>query len=199
MKKIQFGSGINKLQGWINTDLHSVDVRKKLNYSNNEFDFIFHEHLIEHLDEVDGFNFLKECFRILKPNGVMRVSCPSIDGFIYVYENWKNINPEFKKNFRNKTSFINHITYGESINYIGKMFHPEYKGIKHYSNNSSWHKYLYDKDDFFEKLNFIGFKKIIFLKKHESSIPELKNLERRVGGIFSTFPAEMDLTLEAIK
>lgn len=199
MKKIQFGSGKNIIPGWDNTDLPLTDIRQPLIYENNSVDFIFHEHVIEHLDEVDGYNFMKECFRILKHGSVMRISCPSIDGFIWVYQNWETISSGFKKEFENKTSFINHVTYGESINYTGKMFLSENRGIKTYNNNLAWHRYLYDKDDFNEKLKKIGFKEIRFVKKHESSIKELQNIERRVGGIFSNFPPELDITLEAIK
>lgn len=199
MKKIQFGSGKNILPGWENTDLPRVDIRKPLTYDTNSVDLVFHEHVIEHLDEVDGFNFMAECYRILNPGGIMRVSCPSLDGFIWVYQNWESINSEFKKEFRNKTSFMNHVTYGESIGYNGRMFLPENRGIKTYNNTAAWHRYLYDKDDFTEKLKKIGFKEVRFVKKHESTVNELQNLERRVGGIFSTFPNEMDITLEAIK
>lgn len=199
MKKVQFGSGTNILVGWENTDLPGTDVRKPLKYVDNSIDFIFHEHVIEHLDEVDGYIFMQECFRILKPGGVMRLSCPSIDGFIWVYQNWERINFNFKKDFKNKTSFINHVTYGEAINFSGKMFLPDYKTVKDYSNNSMWHRYLYDKEDFIEKLQKIGFKDIKFVKKHESSYIELLNLERRVGGIFSTFPEQLDITLEVLK
>ena len=102
MKKIQFGSGKNILYDWENTDLPKTDVIKTLAYDNNSVDLIFHEHVIEHLDEVDGYNFMGECYRILKPGGIMRVSCPCIDGLIWVYQNWNDINPEFKKEFKNK-------------------------------------------------------------------------------------------------
>ena len=79
------------------------------------------------------------------------------------------------------------------------MFLPNNRGIKTYTNGSNWHRYLYDKDDFTEKLKLIGFKSIRVVNKHESSVKELQNLERRVGGIFSAFPKEADITLEAIK
>lgn len=60
MRKIQFGCGRHSLNGWENTDLPAVDIRKNLEYGDNTVDFIFHEHVIEHLDEVDGYNFLVE-------------------------------------------------------------------------------------------------------------------------------------------
>lgn len=199
MRKIQFGCGNNKLEGWENTDLPHTDVRKKLNYQDGSVDFIFHEHMIEHLDEVDGYKFMKECFRILKKDGVMRIGCPSIDGFISVYENWDSVPKAFKKRHVNKTRFINDVTLGETVNYEGKKFSYNGRVVKQ-KNSPAWHKFLYDKDDFTEKLTRIGFSEIIFTEKHESEHVELQKLERRHGhGIFLYFPPELDIILEAKK
>ena len=199
MRKIQFGSGNNMLDGWENTDLPRTDVRNRLRYEDNSVDFIFHEHMIEHLDEVDGYNFLKECYRILKFGGVMRVCCPSIDGFIYVYDNWDKVPGDFKKRHVNKTRFINDVTLGESVNYVGKKF--AYDGsVVSQKNSSKWHKYIYDKDDFINKLTKIGFSTVVFTEKHISDHVELRRLERRYGhGIFLYFPPELDIVLEAKK
>ena len=199
MIKIQFGSGNNMLDGWENTDLPRTDVRKKLKYPDGSVDFIFHEHMIEHLDEVDGYNFMKECFRILKDGGVMRICCPSIDGFIHVYENWDEVPEDFKKRHVNKTRFINDLTLGEAVNYEGKKFSFD-GGIVKQKNSPAWHKYLYDKEDFKDKLTRIGFSEIVFTQKHVSGHEELRKLERRYGhGIFLYFPPEMDIVLEATK
>jgi len=198
MKKLHFGCGQNILSGWDNLDLPGCDTRKPLTYSNNSIDFIFTEHMIEHLDEIDGFNFMSECFRILKPGGVLRISCPSIDGVIDVYQNWKNIDSEFTKTFRNRTHFINHVCYGESIHYNARMFTIDNK-IHQYNNGAEWHRFLYDKEDFLEKLTNIGFTNISFVNKHESEYKDLQNLERRVNGYFKHFPQHLDITLEATK
>lgn len=122
MKKIQFGSGGNLLENWNNLDLPEHDIREQLKFDTDSIDFIFHEHVIEHINEVDGYNFLKECYRILKPSGVMRISCPSIDGFMNVYNNWDSLDPLFKKRYGNKTRFINIVTLGECMNFEGDYF-----------------------------------------------------------------------------
>lgn len=197
MIKIQFGSGNNMLDGWDNTDLPRTDVRKRLRYKDDSVDFIFHEHMIEHLDEVDGYNFMEECFRILKEDGVMRICCPSIDGFISVYENWDEVPEDFKKRHVNKTRFINDVTLGETVNYTGKKFSHDGRVVPQ-KNSHRWHKYLYDKEDFVSKLTKIGFSEITFTEKHKSDYVELQNLERRYGhGIFLYFPPELDIVLEA--
>jgi len=198
MKKVQFGSGLNILEGWENTDFPKVDVTKPLPYQNSSVDRIFHEHMLEHIDEVDGFKFLKECYRILKPGGVMRIVVPSIDGIIYAYQNWDSLSTELKNKYRNRTHWINSVTYGEAVGYSGKMFTNNWS-IKGFKNGSEWHRYLYDSEDLSNKLLMIGFSKTRFVKKHQSEDIHLRKLERRYGGKFAFRCDKVDINLEAIK
>jgi predicted SAM-dependent methyltransferase len=76
--KIQFGSGSNILNGWINTDIGDVDITKVLPYEENSVDLIFIEHCLEHVTTPDAVRFFMESYRILKSNGVIRVAVPSV-------------------------------------------------------------------------------------------------------------------------
>lgn len=78
MLKVEFGSGAHKLDGWINHD-KEVDISKPLPYENNSVDYILAEHVLEHVYPVEGYSFLKECYRVLKPMGVVRILVPAID------------------------------------------------------------------------------------------------------------------------
>jgi predicted SAM-dependent methyltransferase len=51
----------------------------RLNFDDNTFDFIFSEHFFEHLFMNEAFELLKECYRILKPHGVLRIVVPDAD------------------------------------------------------------------------------------------------------------------------
>lgn len=75
--KLQFGSGDNLLSDWDNRDIET-DIRKALPFPIASADFILAEHVIEHVEFREGLGFLQECFRILKPNGVLRLSFPDI-------------------------------------------------------------------------------------------------------------------------
>ncbi|HTY61239.1 MAG TPA: methyltransferase domain-containing protein [Acidobacteriota bacterium] len=84
-RKLHLGCGKNLLQGWLNTDLKYrknrisfLDASKTFPFQNETIDFIFCEHLIEHLSFVQAKNLLGECRRILKANGTIRISMPSI-------------------------------------------------------------------------------------------------------------------------
>lgn len=52
------------------------DLSKGIPFDVNEIDGIFASHFLEHLTPQEGVAFLKECMRVLRPGGVLRVSVP---------------------------------------------------------------------------------------------------------------------------
>lgn len=76
--KINFGCGQNKLPGWNNHDAE-VDISKRLPYDDGVADMILCEHCVEHVEQYQAIEFFKECRRILKNGGVLRVVVPSIE------------------------------------------------------------------------------------------------------------------------
>lgn len=77
--KIQFGSGSNRLDGWVNTDFPEVDITKPLPYADNSVDEILIEHCLEHIDCAQGFGFMKEARRILASGGILRICVPTLN------------------------------------------------------------------------------------------------------------------------
>lgn len=78
MTKIQFGHGGHILEGWLNLEQHQTDITKPLAFKNDSVDFILIEHVLEHVTPQQGYKFLLEAHRILKPNAVIRVIVPDI-------------------------------------------------------------------------------------------------------------------------
>lgn len=76
--------------GWINLDIHDLgqfaqnhgytfmrhDVRNGLPFNTTEVDLIHLSHFLEHLSYDDGLKFLRECRRVIKPDGAMRIAVP---------------------------------------------------------------------------------------------------------------------------
>jgi SAM-dependent methyltransferase len=93
MVKINFGCGWEqKLPGWINVDLNvkafpdvRADLSKDLPFSSACADFIFTESFLEELDLAQGKRFLRECRRILKPTGVVRLLTADLEKFARTY------------------------------------------------------------------------------------------------------------------
>jgi predicted SAM-dependent methyltransferase len=86
---LEIGAGPNEKPGWLASDLTAqlqarripLDATKSFPLENATFDYVFSEHMIEHVPYEGGHNMLKESFRILKPGGIVRIVTPSL-GFI---------------------------------------------------------------------------------------------------------------------
>lgn len=76
--RINFGCGTNILAGWNNFDAE-LDISRPLPFLDASADFIFAEHVIEHIPQRAAFSFFLECHRVLKPSGVVRIAVPAAD------------------------------------------------------------------------------------------------------------------------
>jgi predicted SAM-dependent methyltransferase len=94
VRKLQLGAGEHPREGWLNTDLHGygrgdelvyLDVRKRFPLPDAAFDFIYSEHMLEHLSYAEGQRCLRECFRVLKPGGRIRIATPSLERLAALY------------------------------------------------------------------------------------------------------------------
>ena len=100
--KLQIGCCKNVLKGWLNTDislrcLHGIylDAGKRFPFPDSSFNYVYSEHLFEHLNYQQGINMLKESYRILKPDGVIRIATPDFQFLLRLYE--EPDNPIHKK------------------------------------------------------------------------------------------------------
>ena len=84
-KKLHLGCGQNAIPGWLNTDYYPrrqdilhLDATKPFPLPAESFDYVFSEHMIEHITYHDGLTMLKESRRVLKPGGRIRISTPDL-------------------------------------------------------------------------------------------------------------------------
>jgi len=89
IRKLQLGAGPYCLEGWLNTDLSPIRKRsiylnatKRFPLENDTFDYVFSEHLIEHMTYLKGMEMLRECYRVLRPGGTIRIATPDLDMLI---------------------------------------------------------------------------------------------------------------------
>jgi predicted SAM-dependent methyltransferase len=93
---LNIGSWQNMFHGWDNVDIqdlsvfarhhgfafHQMDVRQGLPITPNSVKLIVSHHLIEHLNREEGLKFLKDCFNIMAPGAVIRLSAPDAEKII---------------------------------------------------------------------------------------------------------------------
>jgi SAM-dependent methyltransferase len=83
---VNLGGGSNLRDEWLTADMDPradvfVNCCRPLPFADGSLDCIMLEEVIEHLDYQDGLRLLRECRRILKPDGVLRVSTPDFAWF----------------------------------------------------------------------------------------------------------------------
>lgn len=167
---IQLGSGGNILANWYNTDARveawwhpdtaELDATQPFAIPDSTFDRVYSEHMIEHLDYWSGQNMLQESYRILKPNGRIRITCPDIEFLIRLYQTPNEL----------ESSYIKDQT-PEEYPYPDRIF---------VFNNyvRAWgHKFIYNRETLERSLLAAGFTNITEHRIAESQDPLFQNLE----------------------
>ena len=92
MKYLNLGCGQRFHPEWVNVDFASsnknVIAHNLLNgipFNPNEFDVVYHSHTLEHFSKEDGKKFMSECYRVLKPTGIIRVAVPDLEQIVKNY------------------------------------------------------------------------------------------------------------------
>lgn len=67
-------------------DLKFYNLTKSIPLTDNYADVIYHSHFLEHLTKTNAQCFLKDCFRSLKPGGLLRISVPDLDYAMKMYQ-----------------------------------------------------------------------------------------------------------------
>lgn len=170
VRKIHLGCGGRIFSGWLNTDVNIyadcyLDLKNKLPFPDQSVDFIYSEHVLEHLEYLEAKNLLKECYRVLKPNGVIRTALPDLDFFI------QGLKDEGNKKYQD---FIRQkrLTYEKLAN-LPANINTMLNFIFFYCG----HKYVYQDKTFIALLASLGFKNIKKAAVGQSDFFELNNLE----------------------
>lgn len=195
-RKLHLGAGNHELDDWLNSDIYPVsanvlhfDASMSFPFPDNTFAFIFSEHMIEHLSYRDGVNMLSECFRVLSPGGVIRVSTPDFNFLLDIY--------------RNPTSSLHRDYIAWQLEWINRddiAAAPSDQPIFVVNNFvRDWgHEFIYDSAALRLALDSAGFVEITSRAMNESEHPELRALENEERAP-SGFIALETMTLEATK
>jgi len=92
MKLLNLGCGRRYHPAWVNVDFQSTgpgvishNLYSTLPFPDDIYDVVYHSHLLEHFRRGFAPVFLSECFRILKPGGVIRVVVPDFERLARLY------------------------------------------------------------------------------------------------------------------
>ncbi len=114
-KYLNLGCGVHfsSASEWTNIDFKSnksnvleYNLLKGIPSEDNVYDMVYHSHVLEHFSELDGFTFIRECYRVLKPGGIIRISIPDLEKIAanylkYLDLAWNNLDNEiYKYNYK---------------------------------------------------------------------------------------------------
>jgi len=122
-----------------------------LDYEDGTIDYIYTSNMLEHFDEINGLQFLKEGFRVLKKGGILRIIIPDIDKLIQVYLNWDTANEtdsiygtiQFYKNdwnIKDSVNFFNQFTVQEVLAPYGHRFYYNVENLRNKCKNIGFTK-----------------------------------------------------------
>jgi predicted SAM-dependent methyltransferase len=121
---------INYETSW--PDIKLVDIRHKLPLKDKSVDYIYCSHVLEHFEKYETLDILKDCYRVLKKGGVIRVVLPDLKKMIKNYKSAEKFNRDFFGYEKDKKSLLNlfvrghHWMYDEnSISELMKKFFIE--------------------------------------------------------------------------
>lgn len=67
------------------SDIHIHDLRRPLPWSDGTVQTIYSSHSLEHLTLEAGQRLLRECHRVLQPDGIIRIVVPDLSHFVDLY------------------------------------------------------------------------------------------------------------------
>lgn len=195
--KLQIGCGPHPLPGWLNSDISYtpcrkgalyLDAGKPFPFPDHSIDFIFSEHVFEHLTYAQGRNMLQESFRVLKASGTIRIATPDFQFLANLY-----LHPEEPLH----KSYIEWSAAGGGGSCAKLPATPLHIINKFHT---AWgHQIIYDKDNLSALLEECGFRNIRSCEIGKSEVPALNNVESHFKHMPYEFYQLETMILEADK
>ena len=179
--KLNIGCGISGIQGWVNIDnspsillsrlpfgrrifhtpdwppgVRRADVRKRIPFSDSSVLYIYSSHTFEHFSYEEALAVAKECFRVLKPGGILRIVVPDLGLIVRDYLA-DTANPKASHRF------------------IGRLLLTS--GVRDVLHPGAHHKQMFDAASLAHLLHEAGFPQTGVCVFGSSRIPEIADIE----------------------
>lgn len=102
---VNLGCGNRYHKDWLNLDssaadpvlVKRADLRHGIPLADESCDVVYHSHFLEHLTKIQASSFTRECHRVLKPNGIIRVATPNLEEIVKQYLHYLQLAAEGDK------------------------------------------------------------------------------------------------------
>jgi predicted SAM-dependent methyltransferase len=173
VRKLQLGAGGQEAVGWLNSDIAPaeneiyLDATARFPFPDGSFQYVFSEHVIEHVPWEGGLEMLKESHRVLAPGGKIRIVTPNLTKFIQLLgagsdeETQKIIDAKLKWHDWPDTPVNGAYIFNKQVREWGHVF-------------------LYDSDTLRKTLELAGFEQITEYHVDELTDPVFREAEARI-------------------
>jgi predicted SAM-dependent methyltransferase len=147
MQRLNFGCGKRFAKDWTNIDFHSthpqvkaVNLLNGFSFPDRSFDVVYSSHVLEHFTQDQALFLLQEAYRVLKPQGIVRIVVPDLEGLCKEYLRVLDLpDGDRKKNDQYEWIVIELLdqmvraeTYGEMGEFYTKLNQGEDSGLREY-------------------------------------------------------------------
>jgi SAM-dependent methyltransferase len=191
LKKLAIGVGPHPLPGWVNVDIapHSSDIvrmdaTRQFPWLNDTFSHVFSEHMIEHIELDAARHMVRECYRVLRPGGRIRIVTPDRD-FLTALTKWP-------------LSQLQHDYIRWSCRHFAPEAAPSGAVVVEFFGRLWGHQHIFDRSGLWQIMRDVGFVEPIMSELRESPDPELCDLENE-SRMPPGFLRLESMTIEAVK
>lgn len=172
---ILYKSGVLTQERYIDLRQYDKDIivwnlKKGIPFSDGTFDVVYHSHIFEHLERDFAPLFLKECMRVLKKGGILRVVVPDLFILIQRYmdsiqkienghqesfsEHQKATHDIFDQMARSEPVMTENAKQRPFIGFLGRFIRGDTEA------RGELHRWMYDKYSLEALLKEAGFKNV---------------------------------------
>jgi predicted SAM-dependent methyltransferase len=188
--KLHIGGGWQLLEGWLNTDIETIsgvmwmDATRRFPFKDETFQYVYSEHMIEHVPYDKGVYMLRECCRVMRRGGAIRMITPDLSAILGLHSRELSAEQE------------------QYLQWFCQTFVPERAPSAASAINAMFrlwgHQFIYDEQTLAGAMRSAGFNSITRYPIRRSGHPELQNLvneQRYPEGLLNY----ESVTLEGIK
>lgn len=169
--RIELGAWTTQRAGWVSTDVHwrgdcYLDATRTWPIKSNSVELVYADNVIEHLTFAQNQVVLRECLRVLKPGGRIRLVTPDIGELAQIYVRGLEASRNLRSELRQEGYEVHH-----QVDVLRFAFQDDGHATG----------YLWDEAALRVELNSAGFTDITVHEAGRSNRSDLCDLESRVG------------------
>ena len=150
----------------LDRDIVLWDLSRGIPFPAQTFDCVYHCHVLEHIDREGAPGFIRECYRVLKPGGIIRIVVPDLEqltrNYLGVLDNWPERGTLADHSFATEEIFDQMVRRQPKIreqqNFLNRLIEGVLVGNT--ARSGTMHRWMYDRVSLAQLLSEAGFEEV---------------------------------------